>query len=162
MLSNIEHETRLEFSQLIQQQYCELRLSPFQDAVQTVRYFEIETDPPTEFRRYADTFGNDVHCFEIFSPHQSLVTRARSVVETHLENPFDYAMLEPAAEERWLKEKFKEDPTLWQYVAYRSLATPAFETLHHSRAGVPMWDHGHPVQKINDRCHEFKRRAPSL
>jgi transglutaminase-like putative cysteine protease len=147
LLFHIEHETRLEFSQMIQQQYCELRVSPISDAFQSVRYFEIETDPPVELRRYTDAFGNDVHCFEILSLHMRLVTRARSVVETHLDNPFGYDLWEPARETLWFKEALSKDPTLWQYVAHRSPATPAFESLKHNRPGVPVWDHDFSIQK---------------
>src|ERR1700733_4397230 len=107
---------------MIEQQYCELRVSPIPDACQTVRYFDIVTDPGVELRRYIDSFGNDVHCFEILSLHHRLVTRVRSVVETHLQNPFDYVMQDHAQEKQWFKDTLQNDPTLWQYVSYHSPA----------------------------------------
>lgn len=129
MRFSIEHETRLEFSSPVYEHHCELRLSPRPDYFHRVLSAEIEVDVPVSFFKYTDVFGNSVQTFDILKPHQSLLTRLKSDVETLQTNPFDYTLLPPKKEEAWFRARLREDPLLWQYIVHRSPAVPEWSTL---------------------------------
>jgi transglutaminase-like putative cysteine protease len=120
----IEHETRLAFPQPVREHQCELRLAPRDDETQRRLSCAIEVEPAAELRSHLDCFGNQVHRFSLLAPHEGLVARVRSEVETSLANPFSYAPLAPAAEKTWLAQRLRDEPRLLDFVLHRSEAVP--------------------------------------
>ena len=120
----IEHETRLGFPVPVREHQCELRLAPRDDATQRRISCTIEVEPATELRSHLDCFGNWVHRFSLLAPHEQLVARVHSEVETSLVNPFSYAPLTAAAERGWLAERLRDEPRLLDFVLHRSDAVP--------------------------------------
>jgi transglutaminase-like putative cysteine protease len=120
----IEHETRLAFPAPVREHQCELRLAPRDDASQRRLSCEIEVEPAAELRAHHDAFGNLVHRFSLLAPHERLVARVRSEVETALENPFAYAAVAPGAERAALERRLREEPRLLDFVLHRSDAVP--------------------------------------
>jgi transglutaminase-like putative cysteine protease len=120
----VEHETRLEFPVPVREHQCELRLAPRDDATQRRVSCEIEVEPAAELHSHLDCFGNLVHRFSLLLPHERLVARVRSEVETSLANPFAFAALAPAAERAWLAARMREEPRLLDFVLHRSDAVP--------------------------------------
>jgi transglutaminase-like putative cysteine protease len=141
----INHETKLEFLDVVHEHQCEMRLSPRDDPHQHLKSFVIETDPPAKLSTYIDAFGNRVHHFSVIAPHRVLLTRVLSEVETRLENPFDYPLLSPEAEKIWYETELRQHPELWQYVLHQSPATPAWSSLEITGLRVPERD---PAQSI--------------
>jgi transglutaminase-like putative cysteine protease len=120
----IEHETALAFPQPVREHQCELRLSPRDDAWQKRLACAIEIEPDAALRTHVDCFGNLVHRVTLLAPHDAMRVRVATVVETGLENPFDYTPLAPAAERAWLARQLAVDPSLHDFVLHRSDAVP--------------------------------------
>jgi len=120
----IEHETVLEYPQAIREHHIELRLAPRSDVHQRVLSCSIETEPAAELASYNDYFGNRVDYFCVIQPHNRLVTRLRSEVETLKENPFSFEAVPPAEEYEWLGKAVRHTPSLNDFVLHRSLLTP--------------------------------------
>ena len=140
----IEHETRLAFPQPVREHQCELRLAPRDDETQRRLSCAIEIEPLTELRAHLDCFGNAVHRFSLLAPHDALVARVRSEVETSLANPFSYTPLAPAAEGSWLAQRLREDPRLLDFVLHRSEAVPELGAALGDLA-VPGYTQGTPL-----------------
>jgi transglutaminase-like putative cysteine protease len=135
----IEHETRLTFPAPVREHQCELRLAPRDDAAQRRVSCTIAVEPVAELRAHQDCFGNLVHRFSLLAPHDGLVARVASEVETSLANPFAYTPIAPAAERAWLEAQLRLQPALLDFVLHRSEAVPE---LAGELAGVPLpaWD----------------------
>ena len=120
----IEHETRLAFPAPVREHQCELRLAPRDDPAQRRVSCAIAVEPAAELHTHLDCFGNFVHRFSLLAPHDELVARVQSEVETSLENPFSYLPLSPAAEKSWLAQQLRDEPRLLDFVLHRSEAVP--------------------------------------
>jgi transglutaminase-like putative cysteine protease len=120
----IEHESRLAFADPVREHHCELRLAPREDVSQQRLWTRIEVEPAAALRSHIDGFGNLVHRCEWLAPHDRIVARVKSEVETSLANPFDYTALPPAAERGWLRQRLHEEPRLLDFVLHRSEAVP--------------------------------------
>jgi transglutaminase-like putative cysteine protease len=120
----IAHETRLAFAKPVREHHCELRLAPRQDEAQRRLSCRIEVEPEAALRAHLDCFGNLVHACEWLAPHDGLVARVTSEVETALANPFAYAPLAPDAERAWLERRLRDEPRLLDFVLHRSEAVP--------------------------------------
>jgi transglutaminase-like putative cysteine protease len=140
----IEHETSLTFALPVREHQCELRLTPRQNATQRVHAAQIDVTPPAELFTYTDSFGNRVHHFSLIAPHDCLVTRLHTDVETLLGNPFDYTPLTPPHEHAWFAEMLRTQPHLWSFVLHHSPATP---DLTHLQLGLelPRYDSEKPL-----------------
>ena len=121
----IEHETVLEYPRTVREHHIELRLAPRTDGHQQVISCSIETEPSAEFASYQDYFGNRVDYFCIIQPHNRLVTRLKSEVETLKENPFSFEPVPPSGEHEWLREAIRRAPPMNDFVLHRSLLTPS-------------------------------------
>ena len=120
----IEHETVLEYPETIREHHIELRLAPRSDGHQQVISCSIETEPAAEMATYNDYFGNRVDYFCVIQPHNRLVTRLRSEVDTLKENPFNFESIPPAEEAEWLRKAIRHAPPMNDFVLHRSLLTP--------------------------------------
>ena len=120
----IEHETILEYPQTVREHHIELRLAPRSDGHQKVIACTIETEPAAELASYEDYFGNRVDYFCVIQPHNRLVTRLKSEVDTLKENPFDFETIPPDEEHEWLRAEIRKAPPVNDFVLHRSLLTP--------------------------------------
>jgi transglutaminase-like putative cysteine protease len=60
----------------------EVRLAPRSDGRQEVQWFDLTTKPAAAIFRYTDALGNDVHHFDIVTPHDELTVLTRMRVRT--------------------------------------------------------------------------------
>ena len=120
----IDHATRLTFAQPVREHQCELRLAPSASAVQRVHAAAVEVEPAAMLDSYVDYFGNQVHHFDLASPHAQLLTRLHADVETLLDNPFDFPLVAAHRERDWIADTLKAQPRLWDYVLSFSALTP--------------------------------------
>ena len=83
MILEIQHETRLEYTEPVIESMAELRMEPASDAEQSCHSFHLAVSPLAEQFRFQDGFGNRVHHFNILAPHTQVRILAASIVETH-------------------------------------------------------------------------------
>src|SRR2546430_1102883 len=83
MILEIQHETRLEYSEPVIESMTEVHMEPVSDADQSCRSFHLEVSPPADVFRYQDGFGNRVHHFNLLAAHQQVRVLAAGIVETH-------------------------------------------------------------------------------
>src|SRR2546425_11162187 len=83
MIFEVQHETRLEYSETVTEAVTEVRMEPVSEADQSCRSFHLAVSPPTPVFRYQDGFGNRVHHFNVLAGHQQVRILAASLVETH-------------------------------------------------------------------------------
>jgi transglutaminase-like putative cysteine protease len=83
MILEVQHETRLEYSEPVTESVTELRMEPGSDADQSCRSFHVVVSPPAMLFRYQDGFGNRVHHFNVLAAHRQVQILAASLVETH-------------------------------------------------------------------------------
>jgi transglutaminase-like putative cysteine protease len=83
MILEVQHETRLEYSESATEVLTEVRMEPCSDADQTCHSFHLETAPAAELFRYEDGFGNPVHHFNLLPALRGVRILAASAVETH-------------------------------------------------------------------------------
>jgi transglutaminase-like putative cysteine protease len=83
MILEVQHETRLEYSEPVTESVTEVRMEPGSDADQSCRSFHLLISPPTQLFRYQDGFGNRVHHFNVLARHREVRILAASLVETH-------------------------------------------------------------------------------
>lgn len=87
MIIEIQHETRLEYSEPVTESMAAVRMEPASGADQTCRSFHLAVSPPTDVFRFQDGLGNRVHHFSLLAPHTHLYVLAASVVDTHPRRP---------------------------------------------------------------------------
>ena len=156
----IEHETVLEYPAPIREHHIELRLIPRCDQHQNVLSCTIETEPAAELARYTDYFGNRVDYFCVIAPHDRLVTRLRSEVETIKDNPFAFTPIAPADQQEWLRETIRQSPPLNDYLLHRSQVTPSAMKLAESLScAFPRFEREQPVM---DGLLELMSWIPSV
>jgi transglutaminase-like putative cysteine protease len=83
MILEVQHETRLEYSEPVTESVTEGRMEPGSDADQSCRSFHLAVSPPALLFRYQDGFGNRVHHFNVLAAHRQVRILAASLVETH-------------------------------------------------------------------------------
>lgn len=83
MILEVQHETRLEYSEPAAESLTEVRMEPASDLDQSCCSFHLAVSPPTQLFRYQDGFSNRVHHFNLRPPHKEVSILAASIVETH-------------------------------------------------------------------------------
>ena len=81
MFYSIRHSTRFRYSEPIRQSVMEVMMQPRSENTQSVRQFELTTDPRTRIFARRDFLGNIVHHFDIPGAHSALAIIAESLVE---------------------------------------------------------------------------------
>ena len=81
MRFQITHATRYEYERPAYDSHNELRLRPWDSAMQHCESFTLETEPSAAIHAYHDFFGNHAHALSVADPHDALTIVARSVVE---------------------------------------------------------------------------------
>lgn len=83
MILEVQHETRLAYSDPVIESVAEVRMEPASDQDQSVRSFHLTLSPAADVFRYHDGFGNHVHHFNLRPSCETIGVVAASVVETH-------------------------------------------------------------------------------
>lgn len=78
----IEHRTHVRYEGSARASYNEARMTPPTMASQSVLESQVSIDFPRPIWTYSDYWGALVSSFDIHAPHQELVIRAESTVET--------------------------------------------------------------------------------
>src|SRR5262249_48479349 len=83
MILEVQHETRLSYSEPVTEAVAEMRMEPVSDLDQSCHSFHLKVSPTAEMFNYQDGFGNRVHHFSLLPAHEEVLVLAANVVETH-------------------------------------------------------------------------------
>ena len=81
MFYSIRHVTRFRYSQPVHESVMELRMQPRSEGVQSLRNFQITTNPRAQLYAYTDYLGNAVYHFNVLRAHEELRIDVQAVVE---------------------------------------------------------------------------------
>lgn len=82
MILEVQHETKLEYSEAVSEWISEVRMQPISDSGQSCHSFHLTVNQDTPVYRYTDGFGNTVHHFNLLAPAPEVQVLAAAVVET--------------------------------------------------------------------------------
>ena len=78
---SIRHVTRFRYSAPVRESVMEIRMQPRSEGPQTLRSFQIVTNPRAQLYAYTDHLGNAVYHFNLLREHDELRIEAQAVVE---------------------------------------------------------------------------------
>jgi len=81
MFYSIRHVTRFRYSAPVRESVMELRMQPRSEGPQSLRSFQLVTQPRAQLFAYTDQFGNAVYHFNAVREHEELRIEATAVVE---------------------------------------------------------------------------------
>src|SRR5665213_4601259 len=81
MFYSIRHVTRFRYSGPVRESVMELRMQPRSEGPQTLRSFQISTNPRAQLYAYTDHLGNAVYHFNLLREHEELRIEVQAVVE---------------------------------------------------------------------------------
>jgi len=101
MLLQIQHETKLLYSEPVSETVFEVRMAPPSDDDQTNLGYHLRIAPSAPVTIYRDGFGNRIELFNILTSYRELVINASSIVRVHRREPQSrLAKVEPDAAHR--------------------------------------------------------------
>lgn len=159
MILEIQHETRLEYSESVTESVTEVRMEPVSDANQSCRSFHLTVSPPTQLFRYQDGFGNRVHHFNVLASHLQVGILAASIVETHRRTQDLYS-----SQVTYPLDRSSADLGALDYLKFRGPVrsipqlTPILEVLQ-PRAGMPL---AQLIAEVAHYIHEHFEYAPDV
>src|ERR1700704_4848451 len=81
MFYSIRHVPRFRYSGPVRESVMELRMQPRSEGPQSLRSFQITTNPRAQLYAYTDYLGNAVYHFNVLREHEELRIEAQAVVE---------------------------------------------------------------------------------
>src|ERR1700744_1583898 len=81
MFYSIRPFPRFRYSGPVRESVMELRMQPRSEGPQTLRSFQIATNPRAQLYAYTDHLGNAVYHFNLLREHEELRIEAQAVVE---------------------------------------------------------------------------------
>src|SRR5215470_16057034 len=87
MFYSIRHVTRFRYSVPVRESVMELKMQPRSEGPQTLRNFQISTNPRAQLYAYTDHFGNAVYHFNVLREHSELRIEAQSIIEVKEHSP---------------------------------------------------------------------------
>src|SRR3984957_10873109 len=81
MFYSLRHVTRFRYSAPVRETVMELRMQPRSEGPQTLRSFQIVTNPRAQLHAYTDHLGNAVYHLNVLRAHEELRIEAQAVVE---------------------------------------------------------------------------------
>ncbi len=81
MYYSIRHVTRFRYSSPVRESVMELRMQPRSEGPQSLRSFQLTTNPRAQLYAYTDYLGNAVYHFNVLREHEELRIEAQAVVE---------------------------------------------------------------------------------
>src|ERR1700749_2571740 len=79
MFYSIRHVARFRYSAPVRESVMELRMQPRSEGPQTLRSFQIATNPRAQLYAYTDHLGNAVYHFNLLREHEELRIEAQAV-----------------------------------------------------------------------------------
>src|ERR1035437_8448613 len=83
MFYSIRHVTQFRYAAPVRESVMELRMQPRSEGPQTLRSFQISTNPRAQLYAYTDHLGNAVYHFNVLREHSELRIEAQSVIEVN-------------------------------------------------------------------------------
>ena len=152
MFYSIRHSTRFRYSEPIRQSVMEVVMQPRSEGTQSVRQFELTTDPRTRIFARRDFLGNIVHHFDIPGAHSALAIIAETLVE--VDEPGLLPQVDPNA--NWDElDKLVRSNDYWDYLmpskfCHSTELLKQFETeIGAAREGTPL----EMVTHLNDAVY---------
>jgi transglutaminase-like putative cysteine protease len=124
MFYSIRHVTRFRYTAPVRESVMELRMQPRSEGPQTLRSFQIATNPRAQLYAYTDHLGNAVYHFNLLREHEELRIEVQAVVE--------FAALTP------LPERLGDDE--WERLDLAQLSDDHFDMLGASKFAKPSPD----------------------
>src|ERR1700759_3661361 len=121
MVYSIRHVTRFRYSAPVREPVMQLRMQPRSEGPQTLRSFQISTNPRAQLYAYTDHLGNAVYHFNLLREHEELRIEAQATVEI--------AAIKPLPD--------KLDPLEWGRFNSLNLNDDQFDMLEPSRFARP-------------------------
>src|SRR5215475_15554029 len=87
MFYSIRHVTRFRYNNPVRESVMELRMQPRSEGPQTLRSFQISTNPRAQLYAYTDHLGNAVYHFNLLREHEELRIEAQATVEISQPRP---------------------------------------------------------------------------
>ena len=87
MFYSIRHVNLFTYSSPVRESVMELRMQPRSEGPQTLRSFQIATNPRAQLYAYTDHMGNAVYHFNLLREHEELRIEAQAVVEVNAFSP---------------------------------------------------------------------------
>lgn len=87
MFYSIRHVNLFTYSGPVRESVMELRMQPRSEGPQTLRSFQIATNPRAQLYAYTDHMGNAVYHFNLLREHEELRIEAQAVVEVNAFSP---------------------------------------------------------------------------
>src|ERR1700749_4124816 len=81
MFYSIRHVARFRYSAPVRESVMELRMQPRSEGPQTLRSFQIATNPRAQLYAYTDHLGNAVYHFNVLRQHSELRIEVNATVE---------------------------------------------------------------------------------
>ncbi len=81
MFYSIRHVTLFRYTAPVRESVMELRMQPRSEGPQTLRSFQISTNPRAQLYAYTDHLGNAVYHFNLLREHEELRIEVQAVVE---------------------------------------------------------------------------------
>ena len=78
MFYSVRHVTRFRYSGPVRESVMELRMQPRSEGPQTLRSFQISTNPRAQLYAYTDHLGNAVYHFKLLREHEELRIEAQA------------------------------------------------------------------------------------
>ncbi len=78
---SIRHITRFRYDAPVRESVMELRMQPRSEGPQTLRSFQISTNPRAQLYAYTDYLGNAVYHFNVLRQHEELRIETQALVE---------------------------------------------------------------------------------
>jgi len=124
MFYSIRHMTQFRYTAPVRESVMELRMQPRSEGPQTLRSFQIATNPRAQLYAYTDHLGNAVYHFNLLREHEELRIEVQAVVE--------FAALAPLPE--------RLDDEEWKLLGPASLSDDHFDMLGASKFARPSED----------------------
>jgi len=121
MFYSIRHVTRFRYSAPVRESVMELRMQPRSEGPQTLRSFQISTNPRAQLYAYTDHLGNAVYHFNLLREHEELRIEAQATVEITHRAPWPESL----------------DPLEWSRYNGFNLSDDHFDMLEPSRFARP-------------------------
>ncbi|NMD70869.1 transglutaminase family protein [Bacillus sp. DNRA2] len=119
MKLEIIHQTNYSYEGNVGYSVNEIRLTPRTNFRQSCVNHTITTYPSAELFSFQDYFGNIAHGFTVAMPHQELVIKSHSIVDTHEKDRNEYNLFPFKKEQEFLQS----DKFINHYAEYL-VATP--------------------------------------
>jgi transglutaminase-like putative cysteine protease len=91
MFYSIRHVTRFRYTSPVRESIMELRMQPRSEGAQSLRSFQIATNPRAQLYAYTDHLGNAVYHFNVLRSHEELRIEVQAVVELSSRPPIPEA-----------------------------------------------------------------------